>query len=129
MEHNGLGKIGEWHVVTQPHFNCARGSFRPAVFKTECDASSCGCACHTPGSRVDPADCDCKGGWQRAGEKEWVKTTTAPTANAWKDRRAERERLKASKAAARAVAATATSERCDVDATSACAEAACGVCD
>mmetsp|Transcript_25173 Transcript_25173/g.37786 ORF Transcript_25173/g.37786 Transcript_25173/m.37786 type:complete len:130 (+) Transcript_25173:1-390(+) len=91
MEHNGVGGVGEWHVVTQPHFNCPGGSFRPAVFVTACDAA-CGCACHGEDSRVDAADCSCKGTWRRATAEEWVKTTTAPTANSWKDRRAERER-------------------------------------
>eukprot|EP00966_Prymnesium_polylepis_P142588 3291992-Prymnesium_polylepis.1 len=81
MEHNGVGGVGEWHVVVQPHFNCPRGSFRPAVFCTDCDGTSCGCACHVPGSGVDCVDCDCKGDWRRATGDEWVKTTTAPTAN------------------------------------------------
>ena len=94
MEHNGVSSVGEWHVVTQPHFNCPRGSFRPAVFQTECNASNCPhqCACHIEGSGVDPADCVCKGDWRRATAEEWVKTTTAPTANVWKDKRREWER-------------------------------------
>ncbi|KAL1511800.1 hypothetical protein AB1Y20_005086 [Prymnesium parvum] len=86
MEHNGVGGVGEWHVVTQPHFNCAKGSFRPAVFVTACEAA-CECKCHVAGAGVDPADCGCKGAWRRVGAEVWVKTTTAPTANSWKDRR------------------------------------------
>eukprot|EP00966_Prymnesium_polylepis_P119936 2771483-Prymnesium_polylepis.1 len=88
MEHNGTLEIGEWHVVTQPHFNCPRGSFRPAVFCPDCDASTCACECHIPGCDVDPATCGCKGKWRRASANEWVKTTSAPTANNWRDRRA-----------------------------------------
>ena len=76
-------------MVTQPHFNCPRGSFRPAAFVPFCSAATgCGCACHVPGSGVDSADCGCKGDWRRVGADVWVKTTTAPTANGWKDRRA-----------------------------------------
>ena len=102
MEHNGVSSVGEWHVVTQPHFNCPRGSFRPARFVSHCDASNCPhqCACHVEGSGIDPADCVCKGDWKRLKTEEWVKTTTAPTANAWKDKRAERAQAKAATAAA-----------------------------
>ncbi|KAL3898366.1 MAG: hypothetical protein SGPRY_012854 [Prymnesium sp.] len=106
MEHNGVNGIGEWHVVTQPHFNCPRGSYRPAIFVTECEAASCECRCHVPGSGVDSADCKCKGHWRRLKPEEWVKTTTAPTANSWKDRRAERERAKTAAKAMAVVAAT-----------------------
>jgi len=94
MEHNGMGRLGEWHVVTQPHFNCPRGSFRPAVFVTSC-AAGCYCPCHMAGSGVDPADCKCSGSWRRATAEEWVKTTTAPTANSWKDRRIAHQQVKA----------------------------------
>eukprot|EP00966_Prymnesium_polylepis_P324615 7380641-Prymnesium_polylepis.1 len=104
MEHNGVGGVGEWHVVVQPHFNCPRGSFRPAVFCTDCSAATCACACHTQGSGVDSAECDCKGEWRRAMGEEWVKTTTAPTANAWKDKRVEHMRAKAAKVEAKAAA-------------------------
>ena len=94
MEHNGVcGAVGEWHVVTQPHFNCPGGSFRPAVFVPSCGAATgCGCACHVAGSGVDSADCGCVCAWRRATSDEWVKTTTAQTANTWKDKRAERTR-------------------------------------
>ncbi|KAL1511910.1 hypothetical protein AB1Y20_005191 [Prymnesium parvum] len=108
MEHNGVSGVGEWHVVTLPHFNCPRGSFRPAVFATECDEGCCACACHVEGSGVDGADCECKGHWRRLAADEWVKTTTAPTANAWKDRRTERAKAKA---AAKAMAVASASQQ------------------
>jgi hypothetical protein len=92
LEHSGLADVGEWHVVTQPHFNCPRGSFRPAKFRTACD-DGCGCSCHADVG-VDPADCNCNGSWERVGADEWVKTTTAPTANGWKDRRAKYQEAK-----------------------------------
>ena len=95
LEHNGFGSIGEWHVVTQNHANCAGGTFRPATFATSCDYS-CSCTCHT-NCAVDPAACKCKGCWQRASPEEWVKTTTAPTANGWKDRRTQFAAAQASK--------------------------------
>ena len=102
LEHNGLDSIGEWHVVTQPHFNCPRGSFRPAVFCTACD-STCRCACHM-NEAIDPAKCKCKGTWERASAEEWVKTTTAPTANGWKDKRSQHKAAKAARSAAKAAA-------------------------
>lgn len=89
MDHNGVAGVGEWHMVLQPHFHCpgGQGRFRPAVFETVCDESSCDCPCHAKGSGIDPADCSCKGMWRCATANEWVKTTTPPTVNSWKDRR------------------------------------------